>query len=194
MATISPSSSRPMSAAWSGPAGSPSGSARRSPSSTSGASGQGVSEVMNIIGDVRGTLHPGGRHRRFRRHALQRRGGAAGGRRLRGLRLCDPWRAVGRRGARVSSSKLKQLVITDSIQATEAVRVSRNIRELTIAPLIGEAMRRTSARTLGVEPVRLKDCRAGSRRWNPVRHPWRPRARLGDVSVTEPINRVYASS
>lgn len=46
--------------------------------------------------------------------------------------------------ARVSASRLKELVITDSIQATEAVRVSHNIRVVTIAPLIGEAMRRTA--------------------------------------------------
>ena len=37
----------------------------------------GHSEVMNVIGDVsRARLHPGGRHGRFRRHALQRRRGA----------------------------------------------------------------------------------------------------------------------
>ncbi len=46
--------------------------------------------------------------------------------------------------ARITSSKLKELVVTDSIQATEAVRVSNNIRVLSIAPLIGEAIGRTS--------------------------------------------------
>ena len=46
--------------------------------------------------------------------------------------------------ARVTSSKLKQLVITDSIQPTEAVKVARNIRVIGIAPLIGEAIGRTS--------------------------------------------------
>jgi ribose-phosphate pyrophosphokinase len=46
--------------------------------------------------------------------------------------------------ARITSSKLKQLVLTDSIQATEAVRVSRNIRVITVADLIGEAIRRTA--------------------------------------------------
>ncbi|GGB31196.1 ribose-phosphate pyrophosphokinase [Tistrella bauzanensis] len=44
--------------------------------------------------------------------------------------------------ARVTSSALEELIVTDSIAATEAMRVSRNIRSLTIAPLIGEAMRR----------------------------------------------------
>ncbi|RDD62648.1 ribose-phosphate pyrophosphokinase [Ferruginivarius sediminum] len=46
--------------------------------------------------------------------------------------------------ARVSSSPLEELVITDSIPATEAVRVAQNIRQLSIAPLLGEAMARIS--------------------------------------------------
>ncbi|QPC44286.1 ribose-phosphate pyrophosphokinase [Kaustia mangrovi] len=46
--------------------------------------------------------------------------------------------------ARITASSLKHLVITDSIQATEAVRVSRNIRVISIAPLIGEAIGRTA--------------------------------------------------
>jgi ribose-phosphate pyrophosphokinase len=46
--------------------------------------------------------------------------------------------------ARVSASPLQSLVITDSIQATEAVRVSQTVRQLTIAPLLAEAMSRIS--------------------------------------------------
>jgi ribose-phosphate pyrophosphokinase len=46
--------------------------------------------------------------------------------------------------ARITASKLKELVITDSIQPTEAVRVSRNIRVIGIATLIGEAIARTA--------------------------------------------------
>ncbi len=46
--------------------------------------------------------------------------------------------------ARVTASKLKELVITDSILPTEAVRVARNIRVLSIATLIGEAIARTA--------------------------------------------------
>ncbi len=46
--------------------------------------------------------------------------------------------------ARVSSSPLDRLCITDSIMATEAVRVAHNIEQLTVAPLIAEAMRRIS--------------------------------------------------
>jgi ribose-phosphate pyrophosphokinase len=47
--------------------------------------------------------------------------------------------------ARLTASHLKELVITDSIQPTEAVRVARNIRVLSIATLIGEAIGRTAA-------------------------------------------------
>jgi ribose-phosphate pyrophosphokinase len=46
--------------------------------------------------------------------------------------------------ARITASRLKELVITDSIQPTEAVRVARNIRVLSIASLIGEAIGRTA--------------------------------------------------
>lgn len=46
--------------------------------------------------------------------------------------------------ARITASKLKELVLTDSIMPTEAVRVSRNIRTISIASLIGEAINRTS--------------------------------------------------
>lgn len=46
--------------------------------------------------------------------------------------------------ARIAASRLSELVITDSIQATEAVRLAHNIRVLSIAPLIGEAIGRTA--------------------------------------------------
>ena len=46
--------------------------------------------------------------------------------------------------ARISASKLKELVITDTIAPTEAVRLSKNIRVITIAGLIGEAIARTA--------------------------------------------------
>jgi ribose-phosphate pyrophosphokinase len=44
--------------------------------------------------------------------------------------------------ARVDGSALTELVITDSIAATEAVRDSKRIRTLTIAPLLAEAIKR----------------------------------------------------
>ena len=46
--------------------------------------------------------------------------------------------------ARIAASQLKELVITDSIAPTEAVRVAQNIRVLSIGPLIGEAIGRTA--------------------------------------------------
>jgi ribose-phosphate pyrophosphokinase len=47
--------------------------------------------------------------------------------------------------ARISGSSLKELVITDSIQPTDAMRKARNIRVLPIATLIGEAISRTAS-------------------------------------------------
>lgn len=46
--------------------------------------------------------------------------------------------------SRVASSPIQNLVITDSILCTEALRVSHNTRQLTIAPLFGEAIARIS--------------------------------------------------
>ena len=43
---------------------------------------------------------------------------------------------------RISNSPLDMLVTTDSIIATEAVKISTNIRQISIAPIIGEAIRR----------------------------------------------------
>ena len=45
---------------------------------------------------------------------------------------------------RITSSKLRELVITDSIQPTTAVQSAHNIRVITTANLIGEAINRTS--------------------------------------------------
>jgi ribose-phosphate pyrophosphokinase len=47
--------------------------------------------------------------------------------------------------ARITTSKLKELVITDSILPTEAVRNAKNIRTLSIARLIAEAIGRTAS-------------------------------------------------
>jgi ribose-phosphate pyrophosphokinase len=44
--------------------------------------------------------------------------------------------------ARVDSSALSELVITDSICAAEAACASAKLRVLTIAPLLGEAIKR----------------------------------------------------
>ena len=44
--------------------------------------------------------------------------------------------------ARIGAAPLDQLVTTDTIQATEAVAGSPKIRQLSVAPLIAEAIRR----------------------------------------------------
>ncbi len=46
--------------------------------------------------------------------------------------------------SKIMNSSLKSLVITDSIRATEAVQAAKNIRTLSIAPLLGEAIARTA--------------------------------------------------
>ena len=53
-------------------------------------------------------------------------------------------------GAAVSNimnSPLKTLVTTDSIKATEPVKLASNIRQLSIAPILGEAIRRVHTET-----------------------------------------------
>ena len=105
----------------------------------------GVSEVMNIIGDVKGQ----------RCILVDDIVDSAG-------TLCNAAVALMEEGAeavsayvthgvlsggavaRVSSSPMDRLCVTDSIMATEAVRVAHNIEQLTVAPLIAEAMRRIS--------------------------------------------------
>src|SRR5215217_466109 len=46
--------------------------------------------------------------------------------------------------ARIASSKLRELVITDSIQPTTSVQSAHNIRVVTTAALLGEAINRTA--------------------------------------------------
>jgi ribose-phosphate pyrophosphokinase len=48
---------------------------------------------------------------------------------------------------RIAASPLERMVITDSIQATEAVRVSDKLRPLTLASLFGEAIKRINDET-----------------------------------------------
>src|SRR3954462_9219465 len=49
--------------------------------------------------------------------------------------------------ARIAASPMEKLVITDSIPAPEAVRISPNVRPLSIATLMAEAMKRISEET-----------------------------------------------
>ena len=108
----------------------------------------GVSEVMNIIGDVTGCSCI----------LVDDIVDSAG-------TLCNAAEALINNGAlevyayithgvlsggavsRVTNSKLKELVITDSIEPTEAVKHAQNIRVISISALIGEAIRRTAAET-----------------------------------------------
>jgi ribose-phosphate pyrophosphokinase len=103
----------------------------------------GESEVMNIIGDVRGRVC-------LLVDDIVDSGGT----------ICNAAEALIREGAqevyayathgvlsggavaRIQSSMLKSMVVTDSIAATEEVRKCPNIRRISIAPLLGEAMRR----------------------------------------------------
>lgn len=105
----------------------------------------GVSEVMNVIGEVEGKVC-------ILVDDIVDSGGT----------LCNAAEALKKKGAksvyayvvhgvlsgeaveRVSNSQLEKLVITDTIAATEAMKTSKSIDRLTVAPLIGEAIRRIS--------------------------------------------------
>ena len=106
----------------------------------------GESEVMNIIGDVEGqVLHPDRRHRRFRRHAVQRRRGAAGAGRQGRHRLHHPRRAVGRRG-RAHHRLQAQGTGDHRFDPADrgGARSPATSASSPIAPLIGEAIGRTT--------------------------------------------------
>ncbi len=108
----------------------------------------GMSEVMNIIGDVK-------ERNCIMVDDIVDSGGT----------LCNAAKALINSGAKsvdayvthgvlsggavskVASSPLNSLVTTDSILATEAMRVAKNIHQLTIAPLLGEAIRRINQET-----------------------------------------------
>jgi ribose-phosphate pyrophosphokinase len=106
----------------------------------------GVSEVMNIIGDVRGQsciliddIVDSGGTLVNAAEALLKEGAIEVSAYITHGVLSE--------GApqRIASSKLKELVVTDSIAETDSVREAANIRRLTIAPLIGEAIARTAS-------------------------------------------------
>ena len=103
----------------------------------------GLSEVMNIIGDV-------SKHHCIIVDDIIDSGGT----------ICNAAQALidvgaisvdayvthgvlsGSAVSNISNSPLSSLVTTNSIKATEAVNMSNNIRQISIAPIIGEAIRR----------------------------------------------------
>jgi ribose-phosphate pyrophosphokinase len=105
----------------------------------------GESEVMNVIGDVAGftcilvddIVDSGGTLVNAAEALLEQGAESVAAYITHGV-------LSGAAVARVNASKLKELVITDSIQPTEAVRVARNMRVLSIATLLGEAITRTA--------------------------------------------------
>jgi ribose-phosphate pyrophosphokinase len=48
---------------------------------------------------------------------------------------------------RIEKSALTSMVVTDTIQTTDAVKKAKNIRVVTVAPLLGEAVKRISSET-----------------------------------------------
>ena len=46
---------------------------------------------------------------------------------------------------RIKDSEIKELILTDTIQATESVKNIKNIRHISIAPLMGEAIKRINS-------------------------------------------------
>jgi len=105
----------------------------------------GVSEVMNVIGEVKGRtcilvddiLDSGGTLCNAA-EALMDHGAESVS------VYCVHGVFSGGAVARVTSSPIKSVVITDSIMATEAVRLAQNVRQLSIAPLLAEAIKRIS--------------------------------------------------
>jgi ribose-phosphate pyrophosphokinase len=105
----------------------------------------GVSEVMNIIGDVKGQycilvddiVDSAGTLCNAAVALMEAGAKAVSAYVTHGV-------LSGGAVARVSASPIESLVTTDSIMATEAVRVSQTVRHLTIAPLLAEAISRIS--------------------------------------------------
>jgi ribose-phosphate pyrophosphokinase len=108
----------------------------------------GVSEVMNIIGDVVGRdcilvddlVDSGGTHCNAADALVKRGARSASAYVTHGV-------LSGGAIARIRSSPIEMMTITDSIMPTDEIRACSNIRTLTIAPLLAEAMRRINDET-----------------------------------------------
>ena len=106
----------------------------------------GESEVMNIIGDVKNKTCI----------LLDDIADSAG-------TLCNAAKALKKQGAneiysyvvhgvlskdaieKIKNSDIKELVLTDSIEASKKVKNTKNIRHISIAPLMGEAIKRINS-------------------------------------------------
>ncbi|MEG6510180.1 ribose-phosphate pyrophosphokinase [Methyloligella sp. 2.7D] len=105
----------------------------------------GESEVMNVIGDVRGRncvlvddiVDSGGTLVNAADALLEKGANSV-------IAYITHGVLSGGAVSRVLGSQLKELVLTDSIRPTEAVENAHNIRILPIAPLLGEAIARTA--------------------------------------------------
>ncbi len=105
----------------------------------------GEAEVMNIIGDVKGRrcilfddiVDSGGTLVNAAEALLEKGASSV-------LAYITHGVLSGGAVARITASKIEELVITDSIMPIEAVKAARNIRVCPIAPLIAEAIARTA--------------------------------------------------
>ena len=105
----------------------------------------GVSEVMNVIGEVEGRdciivddiVDSGGTLCNAAAALIEYGAKSASVYTTHGV-------LSGGAVARIASSPIEMMTITDSILATEAQKLAGNIRQVTIAPLLAEAMRRIS--------------------------------------------------
>ncbi len=103
----------------------------------------GVSEVMHVIGEVEGRdciivddiVDSGGTLVNAARALIENGAKSASVYVTHGV-------LSGGAVARVASSPIEMMMMTDSILATEAVRLASNVKQLTIAPLIADAMAR----------------------------------------------------
>jgi ribose-phosphate pyrophosphokinase len=106
----------------------------------------GESEVMNVIGDVRGKdclliddiVDSGGTLCNAADALLQKGATSVTAYITHGV-------LSGGAAARIAGSHLQELVTTDSIQPTQAALDAQNIRVITVADLLGEAISRTAS-------------------------------------------------
>ncbi|MGI4748952.1 MAG: ribose-phosphate pyrophosphokinase [Janthinobacterium lividum] len=105
----------------------------------------GISEVMNVIGDVSGRhcllvddiIDSGGTFCNAADALIGRGASSVGAYVTHGV-------LTGGAVSRVAASPIEMMTITDSILATDAVRSAANIRQITIAQLLANAMRAVS--------------------------------------------------